>query len=241
MEDDSYYVVKLRNIVFQRRSLLNDLIASVAMKALEIPTPEPGLIRISSRFLDAFPCCHAVGQAGWAFGSRHPGHFMTTAVYDFVPDTLLRCVLNLADFVGALVLDKWMAHAGKRQAIFVRPTAVMGVSDKDVYLSNQRFRALMIGNSLMLGGAEWNFRGGRRAGLYSRPLVYRSVTLSHCKSWIDKIATLPENMFAPVCHAIPAEWWRPGEKAEFNRVLERLWSRKSLVPDLINKVAMRLD
>lgn len=42
------------------------------------------------------------------------------AVYDFLPDALLSRVVNLQDFRGILVFDKWAGNADGRQSVFYR-------------------------------------------------------------------------------------------------------------------------
>ena len=58
--------------------------------------------------------------AGRHFGSKFPGDPAKLAVYDFLPDVLLRQVNNLGDFRGCLVFDKWVGNADARQSIFFR-------------------------------------------------------------------------------------------------------------------------
>jgi hypothetical protein len=41
-------------------------------------------------------------------------------VFDFLPEEQLRTVVNLADFCGMLVFDKWTCNTNGRQAIFFR-------------------------------------------------------------------------------------------------------------------------
>ena len=59
-------------------------------------------------------------EPGWHFGSRYPGDPARTAVYDFLPDALLRQVANLEDFRAILVFDKWVGNADGRQSVFYR-------------------------------------------------------------------------------------------------------------------------
>ena len=59
-------------------------------------------------------------EPGWHFGSRFPGNPERLAVYDFLPDTLLDQVENLAEFHGVLAFDQWIGNADSRQAMFFR-------------------------------------------------------------------------------------------------------------------------
>ena len=66
-------------------------------------------------------------------------------VWDFLPDEQLREVVNLSDFCGMLVFDKWTCNTNGRQAIFLR--------DKGA----SRYRAEMIDQGFCFNAGEWNF------------------------------------------------------------------------------------
>ncbi|MGH7247839.1 MAG: HipA family kinase, partial [Pseudomonadota bacterium] len=125
--DGHFYVVKFRNNPQHRRILINERIASAFLDFLEISTPPTALVRLSPEFLEDNPDVYLqLGthrlevSPGWHFGSRYPGDPARTAVYDFVPDALLEKVMNLPDFLGVFVFDKWTGNADARQSIFFR-------------------------------------------------------------------------------------------------------------------------
>ena len=95
-------------------------------------------------------------RAGLQFGSRYPGAPVETVVYDFLPDEQLRDVVNLTDFCGMLVFDKWTCNTNGRQAIFLR--------DKGA----TRYRAEMIDQGFCFNAGEWNFPDAPLRGLYAR-------------------------------------------------------------------------
>src|ERR1700712_1669345 len=79
-EDGHYYVVKFRNNPQHRRILVNEWIASVFLKHLQISAPPVTLIELTPDFLAENPDVHIqLGTrrsdvaAGWHFGSRYPG------------------------------------------------------------------------------------------------------------------------------------------------------------------------
>ena len=111
-DDGQFYILKFQNNPQHRRILVNEFVASVFLKYLQISTPETALIRVEEEFIREHPeLCFELGTSrvpvkpGWQFGSRYPGDPTQVAVYDFVPDTLLHKVRNLADFLGVLVFD----------------------------------------------------------------------------------------------------------------------------------------
>src|SRR5215471_7154068 len=112
--DDHYYIVKFRNNPQHHRILVNELIAAEILNYLQVAVPASELIRVGDDFLRDNPEAgiklgsQSIAPAtGWAFGSRFPGDPNLTAVYDFVPDSLIAQVQNLPDFLAILVFDKW--------------------------------------------------------------------------------------------------------------------------------------
>src|SRR5215831_19211315 len=132
-DDGNWYVVKFRNNPQHRRILANEMLAAGLLDYLKIATPPAALIHVTPAFLDENPEVHLrLGNRrvevdpGWHFGSRYPGDPGRVAVYDFLPDALLSSVVNLDDFCGILVFDKWTANADGRQCIFYRARVRQG-------------------------------------------------------------------------------------------------------------------
>jgi hypothetical protein len=129
-DDGYFYVVKFRNNPQHRRILVNEWIASVFLKYLQIATPEIAIINLSADFVAANADVHIqLGsrrqaiESGGHFGSRYPGDPASVMVYDFVPDQLLDRVVNQNEFLGVLAFDKWVANADARQAFVLRTLA----------------------------------------------------------------------------------------------------------------------
>src|SRR4051812_29685697 len=108
-DDGRFYIVKFQNNPQHRRILINELIASVFLRYLQIATPDTAIVNVSQQFLAENPDVHIqLGSsksaiiAGWHFGSCFPGDPERTAVYDFLPDALLAQVSNPADFLAML-------------------------------------------------------------------------------------------------------------------------------------------
>ncbi len=66
-------------------------------------------------------------------------------VYDFLPDEQLREAVNLADFRGMFVFDKWTCDTNGRQAIFFRAKG------------ETRYQAQMIDQGFCFNAGEWTF------------------------------------------------------------------------------------
>jgi len=241
-DDGQFYIVKFQNNPQHRRILVNELVASVLLKYLEISTAETALVQVTEEFLRENPgvsielgASTKPVTAGWQFGSRYPGDPSRVAVYDFVPDTLLHKVRNLADFLGALVFDKWVSNADGRQAVFfrarVREWLAGSVHEHALTLG---FIALMIDQGFAFNGPEWSFTDSPVQGLYPRKLVYDGVaSLDQFEPWIERVVHFPEQVVDQAYKQVPPEWIR-GDEDQFERLLEALMRRRKRVPDLIS-------
>lgn len=238
--DDGYaYVVKFRNNPQHHRILANEFLTSVFLRYLRISTPQIAIVQLSEDFLRANPEI-AIQQGprrldvtpGWHFGSRYPGAPEKLPVYDFVPDALLGEVVNLAEFLGMLVFDKWVANADGRQAIFFR-AGVRRPSPAGREECRRGMVALMIDEGFAFDGPNWSFPDSPLQGLYHRPLVYRQVeSLDSFQPWLDRIVHFPVEVVDEARRQIPPQWIE-GEERQLETLLEVLLRRRRRVPDLL--------
>lgn len=241
-DDGQFYIVKFQNNPQHRRILVNELVASVLLKYLEISTADTALIQVTDDFLRENPgvsielgASKKAVATGWQFGSRYPGDPARVAVYDFVPDTLLHKVRNLSDFLGALVFDKWVSNADGRQAVFFRARVRewLAGSAREHALT-MGFIALMIDQGFAFNGPEWSFTESPVQGLYPRKVVYDGVaSLDQFEPWIERVVHFPEEVVDQAYKQVPPEWIR-GDEDQFERLLETLMRRRKRVPDLIS-------
>lgn len=239
-EDGAFYVVKFLGNPQHNRILVNEWIAAVVLRYLQIASPQVALIEITPRFLEENPdVCLQLGQRklpvepGWHFGSRYPGDPATTAVYDFVPDALLAQIDNLPDFAGCFVFDKWMANADGRQSIFHRAELKTLAAGGGTSPRRMGFRALMIDHGFVFNGPHWDFPESAVQGVYPRKAVYDRITsLDSFQPWLDRVTHFPTQVLDQAYREIPPQW-TAGEEPELERVLERLLRRCRRVPDLI--------
>ncbi len=239
--DGQCYVVKFKNNPQHHRVLVNELIASVFLRYLQISAPDMAIIRVSEEFLRENPEVGLqLGSAripvapGWHFGSRYPGDPERTAIYDFLPDVLLRHVTNIHEFAGMFAFDKWMGNANGRQAVFFRTLAGTSSGTPAPALSG-RFFALMIDQGFVLNGPHWSFPDSPLYGLYHRPLVYEQIrSLDDFQPCLERILHFPEDVVDEAYKQVPLEWIE-GEEDALEAVLEKLLDRRARVPDLINQ------
>jgi hypothetical protein len=234
-DDHHWYVVKFRNNPQHRRVLVNEAICAELLAYLKISAPETALIQVTREFLAANPeCCLQLGtrrieiEPGWQFGSRFPGDPATLAIYDFLPDSLLPQVVNLADFRAILVFDKWAGNADGRQCVFYR--AMVRREDGG---GRPGFVARMIDHGYAFNGPNWDFPELALQGIYARRMVYDTVRgLADFQPWLDQVVHFPEEVIDRAWKAIPPEWV-DGEEDALERLLQQLWDRRKRVPALI--------
>jgi len=236
--DGRFYVVKFRNNPQHRRVLINEFISAVLLRYLEIPAPEVRVIEIDATFLAANPevSLEVAGRRipikpGWHFGSCYPGHPDRVAVYDFIPDALLCNVLNIRDFIGALVFDKWTANTDGRQAVFFRSVVSQWSPERTV--ARDAFVAYMIDQGFSFNGPHWDFPDAPLQGLYHRPLVYAGIrSEADLEPWLERVVSLPAAVLDEALRSVPLQWLED-EDDELERLLERLYQRRARVPALI--------
>jgi hypothetical protein len=237
--DGKSYVVKFSNNPQHRRILVNEWVASVFLRHLGLSSPEPAMVRVTEEFLASNPDVYLqLGRErrapalGWHFGSRFPGTPARTVVYDFLPDTLLDQVENLAEFPGVLAFDKWAANADSRQTIFFR-ARIEASTLAHAKPERLGFVAQMVDNGYVFDGPHWKLSDSPVQGLYFRPLVYARVRgWADFEPWIDRIRHFPDEIVDQAVKQIPPAWLE-GDGEELERLLDRVLARRKRVADLI--------
>src|SRR5277367_2943502 len=228
-EDGAYYVVKFQNNPQGSRILANELLGTRLAARMGLPTADAAVVEVRENLIaqtedlvielgrGRAPC-----KAGLQFGSRYPGSPAEVVVYDFLPDEQLREVVNLTDFCGMLVFDKWTCNTNGRQAIFSRAK------------NETRYQAQMIDQGFCFNAGEWNFPDAPLRGLYARHRVYESARgIESFEPWLARIETkMTEQVFDEIYKEIPAEWYG-FETDALEKMLEHLLRRRKLVRELV--------
>ena len=239
-DDGMYYVVKFLENPQHRRILVNELVSSIFLRYLQITAPETRIVEATPEFLLESPQVSIeLGSkkipvsVGRHFGSKFPGDPAQLAVYDLLPDVLLRNVQNLEDFLGALVFDKWVSNANSRQSIFFRARLKHWVGG-EAHPNKLGFISLMIDNGYAFNGPHWDYPDSPVQGLYSRKQVYEKVrSIDDFQPWLDQVVHFPEEVVDQAFKQVPSEWLA-GDESAFEQLLERLLRRRKRVPDLIS-------
>jgi hypothetical protein len=236
--DGDYYVVKFRDNPQHRRILINEVVTAALLRSLKIRTPQTAVIRVETNLIRRSPGLYfELGSTrepvkpGLHFGSKYPVDPLRTAVFDFIPDTMLGMVGNLADFRGVLAVDKWVSNMDARQAIFCRRSTMKDPSSGTP--GTKRYVAFMIDNGLAFNGAHWSYVNSAVQGLYSRKGVYGSVRgIDSFEPWLNQIATYPETLIDQAARLVPPEWFED-DIDDLERLLDNLFKRRRHVADLL--------
>lgn len=240
-EDGHHYAVKFQNNPQGRRVLVNEWITQAIFEQLRLATAKVAALELSTEFLAANPQVNlqlgsssVSPEPGWHFGSRLADDPNRVGFYDFVPDQLLGQVANLPDFLGALVVDRWLANVDARQAVFFRAKVKQWAPSVASHGSKVGFVAMMIDHGYTFGGPRWEFSDAAGYGLYHRPAVYASVTgLASFEPWLDQVQHFPDSVLETARSSLPPQWIE-GEEDELDRLLNALVKRRKKVPDLLD-------
>jgi len=239
--DGHHYVVKFTDNPQHRRILVNEYVASILLAHLDIAQPESRVIEVSADFLSEFPEVFIqLGNSrrgitpGWHFGSRFPGNPITQAVYDILPDALMKKIANPEDFLGALAFDKWAGNSDSRQAIFFRARLADWRPSSTANPLQIAFVAQMMDHGYLFDGPNWEFRDAPLFGMFFRPIVYEGVRgLNDFAPWLERILHFPEEVMDRVMREVPEAWLPGDERDQLSRLLENLLRRRKRVEELI--------
>jgi hypothetical protein len=238
--DGHFYVVKFRENPQHRRILVNEWIAAALLDYLGICQPAVSIVNLTEEFLKEYPdTAIQLGSRsvsvspGWHFGSRFPGNPTRAAVYDFLPEALLRDVVNKSEFAGMVAFDKWTGNADARQSIFFRAKVREWLPTREVHGLQKGFVAQMIDHGYVFDGPHWCFTDSPLQGLYSRPAVYEDVeSLDDFQPWLEQIENFPEEVLDQAYRSIPSQWL-DGDESALDNLLESLLKRRRRVSALV--------
>jgi hypothetical protein len=239
--DGHHYVVKFTDNPQHRRVLVNEYVASIFLSHLDIAQPETRVIEVTADLLRDHPDVYIqLGTTrravtpGWHFGSRFPGNPITQAVYDILPDALMKKVANPDDFLGVLAFDKWAGNSDSRQAIFFRARLADWRPNSQGNPLQVGFVAQMMDHGYLFDGPNWEFRDAPLFGLFFRPIVYERVRgLNDFAPWLERIQNFPEEIMDRVLREVPDAWLPGAERDELTKLLETLLRRRKRVAEFI--------
>ncbi len=227
--DGHAYVVKFQNNGQNLRVLAAELLATTLAGSLGLTVPHCAVVEVSDSLVSrtneltiekpggVVEAC----RAGRQFGSRLVGGLMPGQTVDYLPEARLMEVENLTEFVGMLVLDKWVANADGRQAVFHKQSR------------QRRYEATFIDQGYCFNAGDWALKDNPLRGVYARNLVYAGVTgWESFEPWMSRLEKLDPQAVWQIAEGVPPEWYG-GTISEMEQLVEKLLGRRARVPELI--------
>jgi hypothetical protein len=167
-DDGHYYIVKFQNNPQHRHTLVNDLFATNLAARIGLSVPQAEVIYVAQdliAYTDELKISLAASQLpcspGRQFGSKYPCDPTLNLVSGLLPEKSLSQVVNIEDFTGILLFDKWTCNTDKRQAVFLREPANF---ERENDLA--KYKAMMIDHGYCFNGKDWNFPDAPLFSLY---------------------------------------------------------------------------
>jgi hypothetical protein len=228
--DGGYYVTKFQGNPQHTRILANEMFATRAGLWLSLPMPAVAIVQVGEWLIEKTPDLRfeIASQpvkciAGQHLGSRYVGDPLTHASYDYLPESMLAKVTNLADFVRVLVLDKWLGNADGRQAVFSRR------------VHEPNYRVFFVDHGYCFNAGDWTFPDSALRGTYARNDVYADVT-----GWESFEPTLTRAEECGIdnvwewARSIPSEWYEH-RFDELEQLVDAVYMRRKQIRNLIEE------
>lgn len=238
-----FFVVKFLQNAQHRRILINEWLAGSFLAQIGLCAARTALVHCSPEWLETaqrqglsieYGTERRIITPGLHFGSKVPVNPDTTAVYDYLPDKILRDVSNLEHFHGVLAFDQWTSNADARQSICFRARLRDFLNEGDIGPQQRAFIAMMIDHGYCFQGPEWRLDDLPRQGVYARPAAYERIkTWDDFEPWLSRILYFPASAIDRALREIPSSWLDAGEEEALELLLTQLLRRCRRVPDLI--------
>lgn len=242
--DGNHYVVKFLQNAQHRRILVNEWLCSCFLIHLQLCAAQPAFVRCTQEWIasasDSGPQVEIGGHAqvvqpGLHFGSRVPVDPNRTAIYDFLPDSIMDVVENRSHFHGLLAFDQWVSNADTRQAVYFRGKPRNFLREAVHPATIECYLAMMIDHGYAFQGPDWQLDDLPRQGLYPRPSAYAAIRgWDSLEPWLSRITHFSESAVDEALKQIPSAWYAQDDERELERLLEQLLRRAKRVPDLVN-------
>jgi hypothetical protein len=238
-DDGRSYVAKFLGNPQGSRTLVNEVVSQRLIKYLGVATADISLLHLPPSAEGIENVFFQMGsrqvspQAGLHFGSRCPVDPEKTAIFDVLPGKLLSRVTNLGDFATMFVLDKWLHHTDKRQAVYTRDLSVRG---------GVSFRAHFIDHGFTFGGSTWELGDAPLHGLAFSRFVYSMLDMRKLtRTAVELIEAIPADILQAAADGVPDSWFAPGDRALLTSLLIALDTRRERLGPLISRHLTALD
>lgn len=210
-----------------RRVLSNEWLASSIAMACGLSVPPFGPVYLSAEFVKNSPRLlmrrggvSVAVAPGVAFGSRFVSNASGELRSVNVAGRTDGHIVNIGEFAGIMVIDKWLCNCDNRQVIYAPAGRGTGR------------RALFIDHGFVFNAGDWNFPDSPLRGLYRNYQVYSNIRgWADLDGWLQKVEAFPRSSLGSIAMAMPREW----REGEIWSVLEQLLRRRGKVRGLINE------
>jgi hypothetical protein len=233
--DGRFYVAKFLGNPQGNRTLVNEVLASQLLAALDIDTPP--LCRLSltqtqeseEHLYFETGDKHVPIKAGEHLGSMCPVNPNMVALFDFLPTRVFDRVFNLRDFATIFVIDRWLSNVDNRQAIFFRNRG-------------GRYKACFIDHGRCFSGQAWKFLDiAVPPQLPLRQIFERLDLAALTREAIEQIEAIDPKSIANLVRRVPAEWMSATDWKAVVPLLDELDKRRSHLKPLVTQHLDRLQ
>ena len=227
-DDGHFYVVKFQNNPQHLRVLANELLATRLAESVGLPVPVTEIVEVREWLVENTlelrmdqSGLSARCKPGLQFGARYVCDPAQGQVFDYLPESMLPKVRNLAAFAGMLVVDKWLGNANGRQAVFWKKT------------HERKYTATFIDQGYCFNAGEWNFPDSALRGVYARNLVYQHVSgWESFEPWLARVENFVPAAIREIAGTVPPAW-TGNDWGEMEGLVEKIVERRSKVRELI--------
>jgi hypothetical protein len=227
--DGAYYVTKSAQNPQHVRVLANEMLATRLGQLLGLPLPcvEPievsqWLIEHTSELSIEIGGTSIPWKPGVHLASLYVDDPDTSQVFDYLPESMMDSVRNVANFGRILVLDRWACNCDGRQAVFSRKEK-----------RSREYLTTFIDQGYCFNAGEWSFPDSPLRGVYARNCVYKNIM-----SWdafeptLSRAEQIDIEELWRIAAEIPEEWYE-SDHSGLHRLVENLYKRRGMIRDLI--------
>jgi hypothetical protein len=233
-DDGRFYVAKFLGNPQGNRTLVNEVLASQLLDALDVETPS--LCRLSLAATPRFEehlyftieGKRVPIRAGEHLGSLCPVDPNKVAIFDFLPTRLLDRIANPQDFAKMFVIDCWLNNLNHRQAIYFRDGAMT-------------FKACFIDHGECFAGQHWELSDIAPFTLPTQQIFERLDMTTLTKEATDRIEAIDANGIATLADRVPVEWMSATDREAVVHLLGALDKRRSQLKLLVTTHLDRLQ
>jgi hypothetical protein len=144
-------------------------------------------------------------------------------VTDYLCELFFPKIANVADFARVLVLDKWACNSDGRQCVYTRKPR------------ERKFNVTFIDHGYCFNAGEWSFPDAPLRGVFSLNAAYQHVTgWGSFEPALSRAQTISIDDIRRCAAGIPEQWYE-ADADGLNRIIETLYRRRALIPQLITE------